>query len=98
MNKIDNGFIAILAALFIYLYALNLGKMKLPNYIMNLFNNTIFKIVFLSLLLIYNFENSPHVALAVALVFVLTLDYLNAHQAKENLAYFESFRNQIQKT
>ncbi len=94
-NLFDNEVVAVLIALFMGLYALNLGKMKLPDYIKNLFNNTLFRIVFLSLLLVYNFEKSPHVALTVALVFVLTLDYINAQQVKENFAYFEAFRNQI---
>lgn len=96
-NLLNNEFVAVVLALFIVLYALNLGKMELPCYIRNLFNNTIFKIVFLSLLLIYPFEHSPHVALTVALVFVLTIEYLNNREIKENFAYLESFENQIQK-
>jgi len=95
-NLLNNDFVTVLLALFIPLYALNLGKMELPCYIRNLFNNTIFRIVFLSLLLVYRFENAPHVALSVALVFVLTLDYLGNRETKENFAYLESFQNQSQ--
>ncbi|QKF93943.1 hypothetical protein QKU48_gp0485 [Fadolivirus algeromassiliense] len=94
-NLLDNEFIAVVVALFIGLYALNLGKMKLPTYIKNLFNNTLFRIVFLSLMLVYRFDNSPHVALTVALVFVLTLDYLSTEQIKENFEYYEAFKSQL---
>lgn len=89
----NNEIIATLAVLFIPLYALNLGKIKLPCFIENLFKNTIFKIVFLSLLLIFNFEKTPHVALTVAIIFVLTLDYLDNKEIKENFAYLEAFNN-----
>ena len=94
-NLLDNEFVAVLVALFIGLYALNLGKMKLPTYIKNLFNNTLFRIVFLSLMLVYRFDNAPHVALAVALAFVLTLDYLSTDQIKENFEYYEAFKYQL---
>ena len=94
-NLLDNEAVSVILALFIGLYALNLGKMELPHYIRNLFNNTIFRIVFLSLMLVYRFENSPHVALTVALAFVLTLDYLGHSEAKENFAYLEAFSNQL---
>lgn len=94
-NLLDNQVVSVILALFIGLYALNLGKMELPPYIRNLFNNTIFRIVFLSLLLVYRLDNAPHVALAVALAFVLTLDYLGHSEAKENFAYLEAFTNQL---
>ena len=91
---LDNNWVAAALALFIVLYALNLGRMQLPCYIKNLFKNTPFRILFLSLLLVYRFEKAPHVALTVALIFVLTLDYLSAEETKENFAYLEAFRNE----
>jgi hypothetical protein len=44
--------------------------------------------------LVYRFEKSPHIALAVALVFVLTLNYIGEQETKENFEYLEAFRNQ----
>ena len=91
MNNVFNNELAtVITPLFITLYALNLGKIRLPTYIINLFKNTIFKIAFLSLLLIYRFENSPHVALTVAIIFVITLDYISHEECKENFAYMEA--------
>jgi hypothetical protein len=94
---LDNDWVAAGLALFVTLYALNLGRMNLPCYIKNLFKNTFFKILFLSLLLIYRFEKAPHVALVVALIFVLTLDYLSVEETKENFAYLEAFNSQLDK-
>lgn len=79
------------------IYVLSLSKIKLPCSIKNLFNNIIFKMVFLSLIFVYNFEKSPHVALTIALVFIMTLDYLNQEKMYENCAYLKSFIEQNNK-
>lgn len=92
---LDNQWIAVAIALFIGLYGLTLGRVKLPGYIRNLFNNNIFRVVFLSLLLIQNFDKAPHVAVAVALVYVITLYYLGEQEINENFTYLESFRAQL---
>lgn len=94
-NLFDNQIISIAIILFLFLYGYNLGKMKLPSYIKKLFDNTIFKIVFLSLLLIFNFKNTPHIALIIAIVFVLTLEALNNQETKENIMYYEAFKHQL---
>jgi hypothetical protein len=89
-NLLDNQIIRAALILFIILYGLNLSKIKLPPYIKDLFNNTIFKIAFLSLLLMTNLKKDPHVAIIVSIVFVLTLEYLNNEEIKENFVYLES--------
>ncbi len=89
-NEIFVGVITFAAAL----YALNLSNFKLPCNIKTLFNNPIFKMVFLSLLLIYNFENAPHIALTIVIMFILTLEYLNKEKMYENCAYLKSFIKQ----
>nr|QBK88356.1 MAG: hypothetical protein LCMiAC01_00200 [Mimivirus LCMiAC01] len=89
----DNKYVTIILTLFLFLYGYTLSRVALPNYIKNLFNNNIFRIVFLSLLLIYNFDKSPHVALAVSIVFVLTLYYIGEREMKENFAYLEAYAN-----
>lgn len=94
MNDLmNNNYIVVLVALFISLYGLNLAKTKLPNYIKNLFTNPIFNTVFLSLLLVLNFDSTPHVALVIALVFVLTSEYISHNEIKENMAYYENYRS-----
>lgn len=97
VNILNNNVLITLLILFIILYGLNLGKNKLPDNIKNLFNNTIFKIIFLSLLLIYTSKNSTQIALIIAILFVLTLEYINNQDMKETLAYLESFMNNNEK-
>jgi len=92
---LDNEYVTILTALFIGLYGLALARTQIPDYIRNLFSNNIFRVVWLSLLIILNFDKTPHIAIVVALVFVLTLHYINKMEAQENLAYLESFRNRL---
>lgn len=96
-NSIDNQYVSIVVILFLVLYGYNLSKMKLPKYIKKLFDNTIFKIVFLSLLLIFNFKNTPHVALAIAFIFVITLEALNKYEIQKTITYYEAFVNQLHK-
>lgn len=90
-SNIDNDYIAIGLAFLVALYGLSMGRVELPSYIRNLFSNTLFRIAFLSLLLIHNFQKAPHVAVAVALIFVLTLDYLNKAEAYENFSMISRF-------
>lgn len=95
LSILDNDYAVVVLALFLGLYAYSLGRMGLPNYIRNLFSNNIFRVVFLSLLLTQNLDKSPHVAVTVALVFVITLHYLGEQEIKENFAYLEAFRNNM---
>lgn len=97
LKYLDQEPIAVLIALFIPLYALSLSRMDLPDYIRNLFNNTLFRIVFLALLLIFRFDKAPHVAFTVALIFVLTLDNISNKEVMENLTYLESLKQQKEK-
>jgi hypothetical protein len=90
---IDNDYFAVGLAFLVALYGLSMGRIGIPSYIRNLFSNTIFRIVFLSLLLIHNFHRTPHVAFAVAIIFVLTLDYLSRTEARENFMHVHSTRH-----
>lgn len=76
------------------IYVLSLSNIKLPCSVKNLFDNIIFKMVFLSLIMVYTFEKSPHVALIIALVFVMTLEYLNKEKMYENCEYLKSYIDQ----
>ena len=95
LSILDNDYVAAGLALFLGVYAIIAARVELPGYLKNLFNNNIFRIVFLSLLLTQNLNKVPHVAITVALLFVLTLHYLNEQEIKENFAYLETFRNNL---
>ena len=95
LSVLDNEYVAVALALFLGIYAYAASRMELPGYLRNLFNNNIFRVVFLSLLLTQNLNKSPHVAIFIALVFVITLHYLGEQEIKENFAYLETFRNNL---
>lgn len=87
----DNEYAVGIVALITIVYA-SLARPTLPAWLTKLFKNDVFRVVFLSLLLMFNFEKSPHVALTVALVFVVTLHYINENDAKEQFGLLETFR------
>lgn len=91
----DNEIVVILAILFITLYAVKIGKVRLPKYVKDLFKNPIFQIIFLSLLFAYKFEKAPYVAIIIGIIFVLTLDYISTDEMKENFVYLEAFKNNL---
>jgi hypothetical protein len=65
----------------------------LPTWVAKLFKNDIFRVVYLSLLLMIPLEKAPHVSIMVALVFVLTLNYLNKQEMQENFQLLEAFQS-----
>jgi hypothetical protein len=66
-NEYFVGAIGLFAVLYISQCQINL-----PQYITSMFNNDIFKIIYLSLLLMIPFKMAPHVAITVSIVFVLS--------------------------
>lgn len=90
--NISNNWVAVILAFVVALYGLTMARVGLPSYIRNLFSNTIFRILFLSLLLMHNFQRTPHVAIAIALIFVLTLDYLNKQEASESFTIIKKVK------
>ena len=64
----------------IYSYAISV---KIPSWVSSLFKNDIFRVLYLSLLLIVPFETSPYVALIIALVFVVTMNIIGKEEKKE---------------
>ena len=86
LSILDNDYAVTVISMFIGLYGLTLYNDMLPGYIRNLFNNQWFRVLFLSLLLMHNVKSRPFVAVAIALVFVMTLEYINEQEIKENFA------------
>ena len=95
LSILENEYVAIGIALFVALYGITIARIQLPDQIKNLFNNNIFRVVFLSLLLIHNFNSAPHVGVAIALIFIITMYYLNEQQIQEDFNKLETFRVQI---
>ena len=84
MDILNSQNITLILGIFLALYGANAG-LELPEFVANLFKDDIFRVLFLSLLLIFRFENAPHVAFIVALIFVITLQNLGDKEMREKL-------------
>jgi hypothetical protein len=82
-NILNNDYVLASLAIFITSY-IALSRVYLPEFIVELFKSGVFRVLFLSLLLIFHFGKAPHVSLIVALVFVVTLDYIARRESHEN--------------
>lgn len=85
VETLNNEYVIIGMTLFVVLYA-SMSQMELPNWLLALFKNDVFRVVFLSLLLMYRFEKAPHVAVIVSLVFVISMQYVMTQEANEHFA------------
>jgi hypothetical protein len=95
LTALNNNYVVIFCALFLTAYAYAASKMKLPNGYVKLFDNGIFRLVILALLLMFN--KVPHVAITIALIYVLTIFYMQQYDTKENFAYMDVYKNEIMK-
>lgn len=81
MDRSKEEVFSTILTIFLALYAALLGP-ELPKSIKNLFNNTIFRIIVL-FLVVYKGNKDPRLSIMIAIAFVLTLDYLHVMDTKE---------------
>lgn len=91
---VNNEYVIAILTIILVLYATQ-AQVKLPSMIENLFKNDIFRAVFLSLLLIFNFKKAPHIALIVAIVFVITMNYIATKETRENFQFMDTLYDQL---
>ncbi len=91
-NYVTNEYVLAVLTIFTIVYA-SQAQVDLPKWLVKLFKNDIFKVIYLSLLLMVPFETAPHVAIILAIVFVMTLAYIDKQEAKENFELLEAFQN-----
>jgi len=89
----DSKYFSTTLILALGLYASLLGP-ELPEPVKNLFNNTIFRILLLFLVVVRG-NKDPRMAIMVAIVFVLTLDYIFAESAKETFVSIKKMGTRI---
>lgn len=88
---LDNKYITTSITVILGLYAALLGP-NLPPFMDKLFNNVIFRIIVLFLVVVSGNKN-PKIAIMIAVSFVLTLDYIYLQQAKEGFRNIEKMKN-----
>jgi hypothetical protein len=85
---INNQYVIATLTLFLALYG-SMSALSLPKWFTNLFKNDIFRVLFLSLLLIVPFESSPRIAIIIALIFVITMNSIDMEE-RQNMIKSES--------
>ena len=79
----DNVYLSTTIIVLLVLYASMLGP-ELPPMIKSLFNNNIFKIIVLFLLVVRG-NSDPMLSISIVIIFVMTVDYLNADELIEKI-------------
>lgn len=92
LSLLDNQNMLLILGALVAIYGAK-TRMELPSFVRDLFKNNIFRVVFLSTMLVYKIDSTPHVALTVALLFVVSMHYLNQMEMKENFQYIEAMRS-----
>ncbi len=96
-NILNNDALVVVVLLTAVLYILFLDNIQVQQYIKKMFDNVLFRILFLSLLLVYIFNKSPCIVIFIALIYVLSYDYIKRNEVKENFIYLEAFKKIIKK-
>lgn len=79
-----NKMVSSVVSLFLVLYA-GMAKPKLPVFIKNAFENPMFRVAILSLV-VYRGNKNPTEALMIAVAFTVTMNALNEQKTKESFA------------
>lgn len=79
-----NKMVSSVVSLFLVLYA-GMAKPKLPKFIKNAFENPMFRVAVLSLV-VYRGNKNPTEALMIAVAFTVTMNALNEQKTKESFA------------
>ncbi len=88
MEVVNNKYVSTAITIGLGLYAALLGP-NLPNFVKDLFKNTLFRILILFLVIVRGNKDSK-MAIMIAIAFILTLDYVYVKDAKEKLENIES--------
>ena len=78
---LDNPYVKTILITFMILYVATI-RPELPSYIKNLFNNPIFRIIVL-FIVVMRANKDPFFSLMIAISFVITTNYLSVQEARE---------------
>jgi hypothetical protein len=86
----NNEYVLAMLVLFVLLYS-GLSRPELPKWVSDLFKNDIFRVIFIALIAMIPAKQAPHVAIIIAVVFVMTLHFVFQEETRENLTITENF-------
>ena len=87
---VENEYFLGMLALVAMLYS-GLSKPVLPKWISQLFKNDIFRVVFIALIAMIPAKQSPHVAIIIAIIFIMTLNFVFQEETREKITMAENF-------
>jgi len=91
LNKILNDkYVIAFLILFVSLYS-DISKIVLPDWFLNLFKNDIFRLLFICLILLIPIKQSPHIAIIVSVLFIITLNLVFEKDTREKMIITEKF-------
>lgn len=88
-NSLLNLALAVVVALYAY------KRYEIPTMIKDVVNNDIFRLVFLTVFITPVLRKTPSLAVTLAILFLMTLYYINEQEKRENMIYVESYRQQL---
>ena len=86
---LDDKYVSTVLSIFLALYA-GLARPELPNFILKLFDNQVFRILVLSLIA-YRANRDPQLAIMIAVAFTVSLNMLSERNMKESFQQMEHF-------
>lgn len=91
MDKDNTILIIVIVVIFVFTILTNLDVSSFDNFIMKIFNNAIFRIAVLLIIFIQGNE-CPLIALILAIIFMLSLNYINELEIKENFINNKNYK------
>jgi hypothetical protein len=91
---LDSDYVSGILGLFLIVYA-SMSQIVLPNWLVSVFKNDIFRVLYLSLLLLIPFNKAPHVAIIIAILYVIIIGNIYRLEHMENVALVENFKATI---
>ena len=82
----ENKYVIAILAIFLVLYY-SRARIALPESVVSLFRNSAFRVFYLALLLLVALKQSPVASLIIAVIFVLTMQYISDQDSER-----EAFR------
>jgi hypothetical protein len=86
---LDNPYVLGSLTIFVFAYA-SKSQVDIPDVFTDLFRNDIFRVLFLSLLLMLRFQKSPSVSILVSLFFVFIMGKIMSQETLENFKSIKS--------
>jgi hypothetical protein len=80
-NFFSDNTTSAITSMFLVLYA-GMASPELPKMVKKMFNNSIFRILILSLI-VYKGNKDPQLAITIAIAFTITMNYLRDSELKE---------------